>query len=142
FDLNQRSGFKSNRKTDRRDNDQGKIASGISRLGAAIDAAGARTFGEILHQQRSAGNWARVRPSRGPGKDDEKEDGYGFYPERSVLEREFDAIWDAQGAHHPELLTEERREHLHKVLFFQRPLRRPKVGKCSFHPDEDRLPKA
>src|SRR5690606_30347598 len=29
FHLNQRRGFKSNRKTDRRDNDQGKIASGI-----------------------------------------------------------------------------------------------------------------
>src|SRR5690606_28296764 len=43
FHLNQRRGFKSNRKTDRRDNDQGKIAEGISRLKAEIGHAGART---------------------------------------------------------------------------------------------------
>jgi len=32
FNLNQRRGFKSNRKTDRRDNDQGKIEIGVNRL--------------------------------------------------------------------------------------------------------------
>jgi CRISPR-associated endonuclease Csn1 len=142
FHLNQRRGFKSNRKTDRRDNDQGKIASGISRLGAAIDAAGARTLGEFLHRQRLAGRWVRVRPQRVPGKDDKEEDGYGFYPERSFLEAEFDAIWAAQAKHHPDLLTPERRDHLRQVMFFQRPLKRAKVGRCSFNPEEERLPKA
>ncbi len=142
FHLNQRRGFKSNRKTDRRDNDQGKIAAGISRLGAAIDAAGARTLGEFLHKRRSAGQWVRVRPSRVPGKDDKEEDGYGFYPERSYLEREFDAIWSAQARFHPEQLTEARRQHLKTIIFFQRPLKRPKVGRCSFNPDEERLPRA
>src|SRR5690606_38974251 len=139
FHLNQRRGFKSNRKTDKRDNDQGKIASGISRLGQKLDAARARTLGEFLHRQRSEGKWVRVRPSRVAGKDDKEEEGYGFYPERSFLEREFHAIWDSQAPHHPDLLSEERREHLHKVMFYQRPLKRPKIGKCSFHPDEDRL---
>lgn len=142
FHLNQRRGFKSNRKTDKRDNDQGKIASAISRLGRKLDEAGARTLGEFLHRQHAAGKWVRVRPSRVPGEDDKEEDGYGFYPERSFLEREFAAIWKAQAAFYPELLTEERRDHLHWVMFFQRPLKRPTVGKCSFHPDEDRLPKA
>lgn len=142
FHLNQRRGFKSNRKTDKRDNDQGKIAAGISRLGTAIADAGARTFGEFLHKQRSGGGWVRVRPSRVPGKDDKEEDGYGFYPERSFLENEFDAIWAAQAPHHPDVLTDERHDHLRRVMFFQRPLKRPKVGKCSFNPDEDRLAKA
>jgi len=142
FHLNQRRGFKSNRKTDKRDNDQGKIASGISRLAVAIHDAGARTIGEFLQRQRGAGGWVRVRPSRVPGKDDKEEDGYGFYPERSFLEQEFHAIWDAQAPHHPALLTEERRDHLFRVMFFQRPLKRPKIGKCTFNPDEDRLPKA
>lgn len=142
FHLNQRRGFKSNRKTDKRDNDQGKIASGISRLGQKLDEAGARTLGEFLHGQRAAGRWVRVRPSRVLGGDDKEEDGYGFYPERSFLEREFHAIWAAQAEYYPDLLTEQRRDHLHHVMFFQRPLKRPKVGKCSFHPDEDRLPKA
>jgi CRISPR-associated endonuclease Csn1 len=142
FHLNQRRGFKSNRKTDKRDNDQGKIASGISRLGTAIDLSGSRTFGEFLHRQRQAGNWVRVRPQRVPGKDDKPEDGYGFYPERSFLEKEFGAIWQAQACFHPDILTEDRRDHLFKVMFFQRPLKPVKVGRCSFNPEEFRLAKA
>ena len=27
-------------------------------------------------------------------------------------------------------------------MFYQRPLKKPKVGKCSFNPNEERLPKA
>ncbi len=143
FHLNQRRGFKSNRKTDKRDNDQGKIASGISRLGVAIEDADARTLGEFLHKQRRAGKWVRVRPQRMPGKEEGKEEeGYGFYPERSFLRKEFDAIWDAQARYHPDVLTEERREHLATVIFYQRPLKQPKIGKCSFNNDEERLPKA
>jgi CRISPR-associated endonuclease Csn1 len=142
FHLNQRRGFKSNRKTDKRDNDQGKIAAGISRLRDEIARAGARTLGEYLHQRRLEGKWVRVRPSRVPGKDDKPEEGYGFYPERSLLRDEFDAIWTAQAAHHPDLMTEERRQHLETVIFHQRPLRRPIIGKCSFNPHEERLPRA
>jgi len=143
FHLNQRRGFKSNRKTDRAANDQGKIAAGISKLGTAIDAAGARTLGEFLHKEKLAGRWVRVRPHRMPSKiEGKEEDGYGFYPERSFLQKEFDAIWNAQAHYYPDILTDERREHLATVIFHQRPLKRPKVGKCSFHSDEFRLPRA
>ncbi len=142
FHLNQRRGFKSNRKTDKRDNDQGKIAAGISRLRDEIATAGARTLGEYLHRRRLDGKWVRVRPSRVPGKDDKQEDGYGFYPERGLLRDEFDAIWTAQAAHYPDLLTEERRQHLETVIFHQRPLKPPTIGKCSFNPHEERLPRA
>lgn len=142
FHLNQRRGFKSNRKTDSRDNEQGKIASGISRLGAAMDVAGARTLGEFLHKRRLAGEWVRVRPSRMPNEEGKEEEAYGFYPERSFLRGEFDAIWTAQARHYPDVLTDERREHLATVIFFQRPLKKPLVGRCRFYPDEERLPKA
>src|SRR5690606_3312201 len=64
FHLNQRRGFKSNRKTDSRDNEQGKIAAGISRLRDAIAREGARTLGEYLHRRRLAGKGVRVRPTR------------------------------------------------------------------------------
>ncbi|HEY4201337.1 MAG TPA: type II CRISPR RNA-guided endonuclease Cas9 [Devosiaceae bacterium] len=142
FHLNQRRGFKSNRKTDKRDNDQGKIATGISRLKSEIGAAGTRTFGEYLHRRRLDGKWVRVRPSRMPGKDDKLEEGYGFYPERSLLREEFNVIWRAQAAYHPDELTEERREHLETVIFHQRPLKPVQVGNCSFNPAEKRLPRA
>lgn len=142
FHLNQRRGFKSNRKTDKRDNDQGKIASGISRLRDKLASEGMRTLGEYLNHRHQAGNWVRVRPSRVPGKDDKEEDGYGFYPERALLQDEFNAIWTAQAAHYPDVLTEERRTHLETIIFFQRPLKPVQVGKCSFNPGEERLPRA
>ncbi|MBE7734537.1 type II CRISPR RNA-guided endonuclease Cas9 [Devosia faecipullorum] len=139
FHLNQRRGFKSNRKTDKRDNDQGKIASGIAALETKL--AG-QSLGQYLHQQRLDGKWVRVRPSRVPGKDGRDEDGYGFYPERRMLQDEFNAIWTAQAAHYPDILTEERRAHLETIIFYQRPLKAPKIGKCSFNPHEERLPRA
>ncbi|GHC73651.1 type II CRISPR RNA-guided endonuclease Cas9 [Limoniibacter endophyticus] len=145
FHLNQRRGFKSNRRTDSRDNEQGMIAQGIARLHQELLAHDARTLGELLFKRRGTDpknrGTVRVRAQtiNVEGKD---EQGYGFYPERSFLQHEFNAIWDAQAKFYPDLLTEERRAHLHTVIFYQRPLKPAKPGKCSFFPDEDRLPKA
>lgn len=52
FHLNQRRGFKSNRKTDRGDNEATKISAASSRLDQAMMTEGARTFGEFLHKRR------------------------------------------------------------------------------------------
>jgi CRISPR-associated endonuclease Csn1 len=46
--LNRRRGFKSNRKTDRKAQDKGKIAEGAKRLRERLELEGARTFGEYL----------------------------------------------------------------------------------------------
>jgi len=147
FQLNQRRGFKSNRKADGKDNEAGKIAVGVSRLHQAMDADGARTYGEFLHQRRLAGKSirTRLRPEQAAETNpdaDAKGDGYDFYPDRAELENEFDRIMAAQAAHHPELLTEERISALRETILFQRNLLPPKVGKCSYNPDEIRLPKA
>lgn len=48
FHINQRRGFKSNRKTDK-SNEDGKIVSGIQRLRERLAAANARTLGEYLY---------------------------------------------------------------------------------------------
>jgi CRISPR-associated endonuclease Csn1 len=50
--LNQRRGFKSNRKTDKPDDDSGKIKVGVGRLREQMAEADARTFGEWLHIRR------------------------------------------------------------------------------------------
>lgn len=139
FHLNQRRGFKSNRKADRvsKDNEDGKIASGTKALDQAIAESGARTLGEFLHMQDV--KRVRMRPDA---------DGYDFYPDRRHYEYEFELIWAAQAAHHPSLLTDEARAAIHRVIFFQRPLKAQVVGKCSFAgwygipADEERLPKA
>lgn len=136
FHLNQRRGFKSNRKADRKsgDNDGGKIASG----GKALDEALAgRTLGQFLAERDEK----RVRMGG-------EAQGYDFYPQRHHVDDEFNRIWEAQAKHHPALLTEEARKALHRILFFQRPLKEQVVGVCTFAgmngiPDgERRLPKA
>lgn len=131
FHLNQRRGFKSNRKAERKSGDDkegGKIAGGAKALDVAM---GGQTYGQFLNSQPVK----RVR-MRAEG------DGYDFYPERRHLEAEFDAIWAAQAAHHPVLLTDAVRVRLRRIIFFQRPLKGPKVGGCTFFNEEPRLPKA
>jgi CRISPR-associated endonuclease Csn1 len=138
FQLGQRRGFKSNRKTDRKDNEKGVIALGIDELRAEMHKAKSPTLGAWLAMRRADGYPTRLRA------DSEvfDENGYAFYPERSLLEDEFRQIWDAQSGFYPDLLTRERGEHLFKVIFYQRPLKKPRVGKCSFNPAEERLAKA
>lgn len=139
FHLNQRRGFKSNRKADRvlKDNEDGKIASGTKALDQTIAESGARSLGEYLHRQDV--KRVRMRPEA---------DGYYFYPDRRHYEYEFEQIWAAQAPHHPSLLTNEAKDGIHRVIFFQRPLKAQVVGKCSFAgwygipEDERRLPKA
>ncbi|OJY71676.1 MAG: type II CRISPR RNA-guided endonuclease Cas9 [Sphingobium sp. 66-54] len=133
FHLNQRRGFLSNRKAERRqkDGEDGKIASGAKALDQAMAAAGADTLGQFLAGQSEK----RVR------LDGESQD-YDFYPQRRHIDYEFQRIWAEQAKYHPALLTEEARAALHRILFFQRPLKEPEVGVCTFVNTERRLPKA
>jgi CRISPR-associated endonuclease Csn1 len=139
FHLNQRRGFKSNRKADRKstDTEDGKIATGAKALDEAMREANARTLGEFL-----AG-----RPEKRVRMNGESQT-YDFYPQRRHIEDEFNAIWDAQTTHHMTLLTDTARAALHRILFYQRPLKTPEVGFCTFAgrngvpDDERRLPKA
>ncbi len=139
FHLNQRRGFKSNRKTDGKDNESGKIKQGIRKLVADMDKHHIRTVGEALYERlqhdRQAGVRARMR-----GKGAKAE--YDFYVDRSLVEDEFKALWQAQQPHHPELLTNELYDRLHHIIFHQRPLKEPPVGRCTLEPEQPRAPKA
>jgi CRISPR-associated endonuclease Csn1 len=132
FHLNQRRGFKSNRKAERREGEtDGKIASGAKALDAAMEESGARTLGEFLYRHDTK----RVRMG-GENKD------YDFYPQRHHIEEEFQAIWEKQAEYHADLLNGPARAAIHRILFYQRPLKEQIVGVCTFLTDEKRLPKA
>ncbi|AKO96845.1 CRISPR-associated protein Cas9/Csn1, subtype II/NMEMI [Marinovum algicola DG 898] len=148
FHLNQRRGFKSNRKTDRGDNENGKIKDASQRLDWAMHEAKARTYGEFLHLRRQKAPDPRQVPTvrtrlsvgkRG-GPDAKEEAGYDFYPDRRHLEEEFHELWSAQAQFHPEL-TQDLRDLVFEKIFYQRPLKEPKVGLCLFT-SEERLAKA
>ncbi len=146
--LNQRRGFKSNRKADGKDarEEQGKIATAAKVLSEKMSAAGARTLGEFLWQ-RHGGSDGKATPRTRQSvrirlQGDGREALYDFYPTRAMLEAEFDGIMEAQADHHPALLSEDRVALIRKEMFFQRPLKAPQRGRCTFVEGEERLPRA
>ncbi len=156
FHLNQRRGFKSNRKDRSKKATSGMVnksviallrAMGLMEEGSSVGRVQeqqqkkealeklrqqpALTFGLFLWQRREKGEPTRARPNS-----DTKL--YDVYPTREILEHEFDVIWTAQAKHHPELLSKQKRERFRTVIFTQRPLKPSKVGKCTYLPAEDR----
>ncbi|MEQ8177865.1 MAG: hypothetical protein RIA10_05965, partial [Amphiplicatus sp.] len=130
FHLNQRRGFKSNRKTDPEEGEEGKIASASERLREELAEKGLRTLGQFLAARQSADK-VRDRQAvriRLNGKGAQAY--YDFYPMRAMVEEEFDILWGEQSKHHP-ALTEELRDKIRAALLFQRPLKDPPVGRCS-----------
>lgn len=150
FHINQRRGFKSNRKTDKKDNDSSALKSAIRQLHAALDASGAdgkpRTVGEFLYRREQAGQTVRARYRQ---KRVEKEDGktridksYDLYIDRAMIEAEFDALWAKQSTLNPQQFNETARAELKDCLLHQRPLKPVKPGRCTLMPEEERAPLA
>ncbi len=154
FHLNQRRGFKSNRKTDRpADSDKDKEVKGmkdaIRVLDRQIAEARCRTLGEYLYRTaregRSVrgskdGSVERMRPVRARPHREKGRNAYDFYPSREMYRAEFEALWQAQAAHHP--LTDAARDEIRDIVFFQRPLKPVDPGKCALDPTDRRAPLA
>jgi CRISPR-associated endonuclease Csn1 len=125
--LSQQRGFLSNKKTSTKDEDEGKVKTGISDLQKAITEKGSRTLGEYLasldpHNLRIRQRWTG----------------------RQMFQDEFAAIWNVQATGQSPLLTRTLREKLFKALFYQRPLKSQKdlIGRCDLEPDYRRAPSA
>jgi CRISPR-associated endonuclease Csn1 len=141
FHLNQRRGFKSNRKTDKAASDAGALKTALSETRIQIQAKGLRTAGEyLLHRQRGGlGVRARYRETRveadGKGKIQKS---YDLYIDRQMVEEEFDTIWNRQALLDPEKFSEASRLLIKDCLLFQRRLRPVRPGRCTFFPDNER----
>lgn len=146
FHINQRRGFKSNRKTDKKDNDSGALKTAINKVRATIEAEGCRTVGEWLNKRDVAGQTVRARYHQDKTiKDDGKtkiEKYYDLYIDRAMIEHEFDELWKKQAELNPALFIEAARADLKDVLLHQRPLKPVRPGRCTFMPDEERAPLA
>ena len=120
FHLSQRRGYQSNRKAGKEKD--GAVAKGIKESADRIDPTGtdgkSRTLGELLNKDGLEGKRIRNR-----------------YTSRAQYQAEFDAIWNAQQPHHPDVLTEKYRKVLHKAIFYQRPLKSQKhlIGACDIY---------
>lgn len=133
FHLNQRRGFKSNRKSAKAEDGVmekgGNGKTGITQTIEAWQEGGFKTFGAYLasldpHEQR-----IRNR-----------------YTLRQWYEQELEQIWQEQQKYYPDVLTDELRQKLTSpdsgIIFYQRPLRSQKhlVGKCTLEPKKPRCP--
>lgn len=146
FHINQRRGFKSNRKTDKKDNDSGALKTAISRLREAMRTENCRTVGEWLHRRDHQGQTVRARyrqqrveKAEGKTRIDKS---YDLYIDRAMIEAEFDALWAKQSELNPALFNETARAELKDCLLHQRPLKPVKAGRCTLLPDEERAPLA
>lgn len=140
FHLNQRRGFKSNRKatTNDKDDDSGKIASAAQNLKMVLSENGHKTLGQFLAERQSAENPRNRQPIRIRLHGSGAKASYEFYPLREMVEHEFDVIWKEQALHHPQL-TEQARAEIKHAIFWQRPLKSVEPGRCTFFPEEPRL---
>jgi len=119
FHIDQRRGFKSNRKVDGEDeNEAKKTRDDIDELRKNMEKRGARTLGEYLAWRHRKSERVRARP------------GLGLYPDRAMYEQEFDVIRVAQQPCHS--LSDEQWDRLRDIIFFQRPLRDVDPGWCQF----------
>src|SRR5579875_796140 len=105
---------------DKRDPDEAKAREDAAKLQQEV---GGKTLGEYLAQQ------------------DKKR---GRHHTRSMIESEFNRLWDKQKAFHPALNDPQFAERIRNLIFFQRPTfwRLATLGRCPFVPCAPLAPKA
>ncbi len=130
YHLNQRRGFRSNRKTDTSEDTkifkgtEGKT--GITATEGAIAASGSRTLGEYL-----------------AGIDPHNERRRNRYTLRRMYSEELDRLWEVQAKYRPAELTDDLKERIKEtIIFYQRPLKSQKhtIGYCTLEPSKHRSP--
>ena len=129
YHLAQRRGFQSGRKAaftpEEAEDEEGAVKAGIERLRAEMSAAGARTIGEHFSRIDPTERERRIR---------------GRWTAREMYATEFEALCSVQRAFHPGLLSDALVAALRDAMFFQRPLKDVKPGRCELEPDLRRAP--
>jgi CRISPR-associated endonuclease Csn1 len=129
YHLSQRRGFLSNRrdlaKTKDKQEEKSKVYAGISEISKEMRESGAPSLGYFFAHQNPEEK--RIR---------------GRWTARTMYLSEFEAIWQAQSAHHPQTLTPQLKTEINRLLFFQRPIAAQKhlVGECELEPGRKRAP--
>ena len=139
FHINQRRGFQSNRKTDKKQTDAGAMKTAIEKTRVKIAASGARTLGEFLYRvNKDKKSTQTYEPVRMKSTVDKGKSAYDMYADRDMYKDEVRQIFAAQGLSE----TDGAGKRIFDIIFFQRPLKQPELGKCRFEEWEDRAYKA
>lgn len=133
FHINQRRGFKSNRKADRKNDEAGAMKAAIADLREKMTASGARTLGEYLYGlNKGRESTQDFTPVRVRTHLEKSKIAYSMYPTREMYEAEVRQIFLKQD------LSDEIKADLFKTIFNQRPLKTPPKGHCPFEKNEER----
>ena len=133
FHINQRRGFKSNLKTDKKDADSGAMKSAISETKKKMVEANARTYGEYLYLlNKDKSSTQDHVPVRARSVVIKGKANYPIYPDRSMYEDEVRLIFEKQE------IDKAVAEDLFHTIFWQRPLKIPELGFCTFEENEHR----
>ncbi len=130
FHLSKRRGFKSNRKLDRNDKETGPTKAAISNLKDKLKDYRADTIGEYLYSLNAGLNKSQhikkcsLRFHAGETEKD-------IFPDRELIEDEFDKIWEKQAEYHT-TMTQELHDKIKDIIFYQRPLKAQPKGLCIF----------
>jgi CRISPR-associated endonuclease Csn1 len=149
--LNQRRGFKSNRKDLKKAESNGNMKIALNKTKEMIAESGKETIGEWLCGK----DQQRVKVRQNGSKNE-----YDFFPSRELYEEETKKIIEKQSEFYPELNTPVKyrkydfssKEHknveetpaeiIAYIIFEQRDLKEQEVGKCIFEEEEHRIAKA
>jgi CRISPR-associated endonuclease Csn1 len=150
FHLQKRRGFKSSRKDlqknaekNEKADESSAVKQTIKNLKNKITEAGYQTAGQYLYQkcclQGKTPLCKKVYATKKTGEiDTAKISSYENYFDRSMIIDEFNTLWNKQRPFYPKLLTEENRQKIFEIIFFQRPLKDPAVGFCTYIAGENR----
>jgi len=118
YHINQRRGFKSNRKSGESD---GKVATALVELEKQIQDGGFETLGQYLYSLDPREQRIRCR-----------------YIKRSMYEEEFEILWSHLAPFYPDKLDDKLKNMVKNNIFYQRPLKVQKhlVGLCEFEKRE------
>ncbi len=142
FHLNQRRGFRSNRK-ERTNETTTKIDTAINDTQQQMINGDMQTFGQLLWSlnKNHEPSRARARAKSGAIVDSNGQvDHYDRYASRRMLKDEFNKIWDAQAKNFSQQMAD--KENFRTIIFDQRPLKAPHPGMCMYMNDEPRGAKA
>lgn len=139
--LAKRRGFRSNRKA--LSDSKTKLSEAIENLKAQLDETGARTLGEYMWElyQQTPEEKAHLRKPIKFRYEANPDNPNLIFPTREMVLSEFNSIWHAQ-AGFSDINTEQHRQKIEEIIFYQRPLLPTVKGKCQLLPEYDRAPKA
>ncbi|MDO8527492.1 MAG: type II CRISPR RNA-guided endonuclease Cas9 [Deltaproteobacteria bacterium] len=120
FHLNQRRGFKSNRREETAKKEETDFQKEMAGLEKKLADSNCRTLGEFLWKRFENKEPVRARA------------GQELYPTRKMYLEEFEKIVEKQAPFHPTLTTKDW-EHVWHIIFYQRPLKAQEAGPCQIN---------